>query len=529
MTSRVARDVFAVARSPRATRGTSRRRARWGDATTSKTRRPQTRARRDAASSADHDALHEWLSANGADVASVEFYDARAGDEDDGGDAGWGARATRALARGAKAIVVPKSLWITPEVGMNDDELGKALRDEDVAGGLARWTTLALTLLKERERGEESKYAAYVKTLPEVLHSPLFWNAEELSEIQGTQLLDNAAGYDGYVRGVYETLRTGMFAKHADVFDVEGAFSEDNFRWAFGILRSRTMAPCDGANIALVPGVDLVNHSSLSQARWRVSGGVAGAVAGLFGGGKGDDGVSARVECDRALNVNEPLYVNYNPEGTDTSFALDFGFVDTITPSPGYALSLSVPEDDPNVFDKLDVLDACGLGETPTFTLRAYSDPDPDLRTFLRLLNCKNQDAFLLEALFRQQCWSLISEPLSRENEADCCASMTDGVAAALSAYASRALDEEKAYLMSPPSARRAAAGDDERARVRKDVAVRVRLAEKSTLIETASFFDVIASGLDGMEYYQERRLRSLNLLDEDGSSTYDPFNETMA
>jgi [ribulose-bisphosphate carboxylase]-lysine N-methyltransferase len=320
-----------------------------------------------------------------------------------------------------------------------------------------------------------------------------------------------------------------MFAKHADVFDVEGAFSEDNFRWAFGILRSRTMAPCDGANIALVPGVDLVNHSSLSQARWRVSGGVAGAVAGLFGGGKGDDGVSARVECDRALNVNEPLYVNYNPEGTDTSFALDFGFVDTITPSPGYALSLSVPEDDPNVFDKLDVLDVCGLGETPTFTLRAYSDPDPDLRTFLRLLNCKNQDAFLLEALFRQQCWSLISEPLSRENEADCCASMTDGVAAALSTYASRTLDEEKAYLMSPPSARRAAAGDDERARVRKDVAVRVRLAEKSTLIETASFFDVIASGLDGMEYYQERRLRSLNLLDEDGSSTYDPFNETMA
>jgi len=512
-----------------ARRATARAPSRRVVDATPRARRPRGGASPRAASRADYDALHAWLSANGADVASVAFYDAGASDEGDGGASGWGARATRELARGARAIAVPKSLWITPEVGMRDDEIGRALRDADVAGGLARWTTLALTLLRERERGAESKYAAYVKTLPEVLHSPLFWNAEELSEIQGTQLLDNAAGYDGYVRGVYEELRTGMFAKHADVFDVDGAFSEDNFRWAFGILRSRTMAPCDGANIALVPGVDLVNHSSLSQARWRVSGGVAGAVAGLFGGGKGDDGVSARVECDRALKVNEPLCVNYNPEGTDSSFALDFGFVDAVTPSPGYALSLSVPEDDPNVFDKLDVLDVCGLGETPTFTLRAYSDPDPDLRTFLRLLNCKNQDAFLLEALFRQQCWSLLSEPLSRENEADCCASMTNGVAAALSAYASRTLDEEKAYLMSPPSARRAAAGDDARARVRKDLAVRVRLAEKSTLIETAAFFDVIASGLDRTEYYQERRLRSLNLLDEDGSSTYDPFDETMA
>lgn len=36
-------------------------------------------------------------------------------------------------------------------------------------------------------------------------------------------------GYDGYVWGVYETLRTGMFAKYVDVFDVEGVFSEDNF------------------------------------------------------------------------------------------------------------------------------------------------------------------------------------------------------------------------------------------------------------------------------------------------------------
>jgi [ribulose-bisphosphate carboxylase]-lysine N-methyltransferase len=42
-------------------------------------------------------------------------------------------------------------------------------------------------------------------------------------------------------------------------------------------------------------------------------------------------------------------------------------------------------------------------------------------------------------------------------------------------------------------------------------------------------FFANVERRLDQMEYYQERRLRSLNLLDRDGNSTYDPFDDTMA
>jgi len=299
---------------------------------------------------------------------------------------------------------------------------------------------------------------------------------------------------------------------------VNGAFDEASFRWAFGILRSRTMAPCDGANIALIPGLDLINHSSLSTARWKVGGG--GGVAGLFGGA-GAASAAASVDCDRDYKENDQIYVNYIPDGIDSQFALDFGFVDVVNPSPGYSLTLSIPEDDPNLFDKLDVLETRGLPESPTFVLRPYSDPDRDLRTFLRLLHCRNTDAFLLEALFRQQCWSLLSEPLSRDNEADCCASITDGVAGALGAYATRTTDEEKTFLMTPPSARSGGA--------RREIAVRCRLAEKSALVEAAAFFDVVAASLDRLEYYQERRLRSLNLLNDDGSSTYDPFKETMA
>ena len=63
----------------------------------------------------------------------------------------------------------------------------------------------------------------------------------------------------------------------------------------------------------------------------------------------------------------------------------------------------------------------------------------------------------------------------------------------------------------------------------RKRLAARVVMGEKQALTETLGYFVGIEGKLDKMEYYQERRLRSLNLLDRDGNSTYDPFDDTMA
>lgn len=63
----------------------------------------------------------------------------------------------------------------------------------------------------------------------------------------------------------------------------------------------------------------------------------------------------------------------------------------------------------------------------------------------------------------------------------------------------------------------------------RRRLAARVRMGEKQALTEVMGFFSAVEGRLDKLEYYQERRLRSLNLLDKDGASTYDPFNDTMA
>ena len=142
--------------------------------------------------------------------------------------------------------------------------------------------------------------------------------------------------------------------------------------------------------------------------------------------------------------------------------------------------------------------------------------PPAELRVFSRLLNLKGEDAFLLEAIFRAEAWGLISEPVSETNEREACQTMISGCEAALAAYPSR-VDEDRAVA------------EDAAATPRARLAARVVMGEKQALAEAMGYFAAIERRLDQMEYYQERRLRSLNLLDRDGNSTYDPFEDTMA
>jgi [ribulose-bisphosphate carboxylase]-lysine N-methyltransferase len=53
-------------------------------------------------------------------------------------------------------------------------------------------------------------------------------------------------------------------------------------------------------------------------------------------------------------------------------------------------------------------------------------------------------------------------------------------------------------------------------------------LGEKRALQATMEAYQTMLAAAPGLEYYQERRLRSLKLLDEGGKSTYDPFNDSF-
>jgi [ribulose-bisphosphate carboxylase]-lysine N-methyltransferase len=252
---------------------------------------------------------------------------------------------------------------------------------------------------------------------------------------------------------VWAGLVSGPLAAAPDAFP-PATFNEASFAWAFGTLRARALPPADaGAALALIPGLDLVNHAAGGVApAWTPArapgGGLLAAAANAAGVGAPADAASApamNLVASRAFDAGEQVYATYAADALDSQTALDYGFVSDAAPQPGYLLQLSVPEDDRFVDDKLDVLEVSRTPTSPQYALRPGASPPPQLRTFLRLLNLGGTDAFLLEPLFRDTAWNMISEPVSLSNERAACRSMIDGCAAALAGYATSAAQDEHA------------------------------------------------------------------------------------
>lgn len=89
---------------------------------------------------------------------------------------------------------------------------------------------------------------------------------------------------------------------------------------------------------------------------------------------------------------------------------------------------------------------------------------------------CAGQDAFLMEALFRNEVWGHMQVPVSRVNEEAVCQSMIDGCREALKAYPT-SINEDLSLLR------------DAQPSMRESMAVRVRLLlschNKSSMLDT--------------------------------------------
>ena len=127
-----------------------------------------------------------------------------------------------------------------------------------------------------------------------------------------------------------------------------------------------------------------------------------------------------------------------------------------------------------------------------------------------------------MEPVFRAAAWGHMCAPVSLANEVAACESMVAGCTAALARLAGRGGEAgDEAALASGVSA---VTGEALSARGR--AATVVRLGERRSLAAARAFFEARAAGAEGLEYYQERRLKGLGLLDEGGRTTYDSFFE---
>ncbi|RZC72272.1 hypothetical protein C5167_035433 [Papaver somniferum] len=395
---------------------------------------------------------------------------------------GLGLIAQRDVSRNEVILEIPNKLWINPDL-VASSEIGKFV------GGLKPWVSVALFLLREKAN-KDSKWASYLKILPEKTDSTIFWSEEELSEIQGTQLLSTTLGVKEYVHREFLKVEQEVILPNKHLFP---SITSDDFFWAFGILRSRAFSRLRGQDLVLVPLADLINHSSSITAEnvaWEIKGG------GIF-----SRDVFFSLRTPGSVKSGEQIYIQYDAGKSNAELALDYGFVDSRPDRNAYTLTLGISDSDPFLGDKLDIAESNGLvGETAYFDVVLGQPLPPAMLPYLRLVALGGQDAFLLESVFRNAVWGHLELPISPTNEELICRVLRETCKTALSKYATTIEEDEKLLEGGNLSPRLA-------------VALGIRLAEKKILQQIDEVIRNRELELDELEYYQERRLKDLGLV----------------
>jgi [ribulose-bisphosphate carboxylase]-lysine N-methyltransferase len=358
-------------------------------------------------------------------------------------------------------------------------------------------TAIALQVMLEKSKGASSAWAPWLASLPErnALDLPYFWSQADQQLLEGTSVLDAIEENQDAFQEEFDQLKEqGWDAKLPS-----SIFTLENYEWAVGIVSSRSvyddkfpgqyiLAPFVDAAFTGEPSsgkAELYYDGMFREPRVRVVPGVSGVrkgeVVGIDFGGK-------------------PL----------SKMMLNHGVARLGGGSDGaYEVSFSVSPMDKYQDDKLDILELNKMPEELTISFSASDYLTAEETAFLRLVCLQGSDAFLLESVFRNEVWYFMQEPVSPENEKMMLDTLIATCEGSLSGFATSDAQDREALANGSIREKRAAA---------------VRLSEKAALKNTILILEEEMDTLDDKDYYQQRRLRELNLdrpLDE--SEIIDP------
>ncbi|KAL3654252.1 hypothetical protein CASFOL_003933 [Castilleja foliolosa] len=401
---------------------------------------------------------------------------------------GLGLVATRGIGKNEVVLEVPKKFWINPDA-VASSEIG------NICSGLKPWIAVALFLLKERFKGEGSKWKYYFDVLPEGTNSTIYWSEEELLEIQGTQLLSTTLSVKEYVQTEFLKVEEEIILPNKPLFPFP--ITLDDFFWAFGILRSRAFSRLRKQNLVIIPFADLINHSAKVTSEDHAH--EIRGPAGLFSWDE-----LFQLRSPLSLKAGDQVYIQYDLKKSNADMALDYGFIESNSDRDSFTLTLEISESDEFFADKLDIAEENGFGETAYFDIKYGQSLPTGMLLYLRLVALGGSDAFLLESIFRNKIWGFLELPVSRSNEELICRVVRNACKSALSGYHTTIEEDEKLKQEGNISPR-------------VEIAIEIRTGEKRVLQQIDDIFKDRETELDFLEYYQERRLKDLGLVGEQG------------
>jgi len=215
------------------------------------------------------------------------------------------------------------------------------------------------------ESDENSSHVALLPSL-ESMNLPPFWKESDLAELEGSEVHTHAIRLQEELQEDFETLQQKLLG-----CEIKASFK--TFQWAWSIYSSRVMSfsTDTGSIFAIVPGLDMFNHSpTVSPGLFQLCGDVV------------------QVKAGEDLTTGQQAYINYAADMYNSQMLLSFGFIldDPNLQSSEITLSLQVSQAQLEVHRL--VLDAL---EGPLFQiLHLPSDAKNSELIVKHILTCKD-------------------------------------------------------------------------------------------------------------------------------------------
>ncbi|KAK9480564.1 hypothetical protein V1514DRAFT_325747 [Lipomyces japonicus] len=235
---------------------------------------------------------------------------------------GTSARSKVAIPQSSPLLACPISLVI------DYDKAASFLFGNSRACPFSKSPTIAirLFLVSQKLLKSESKWAPYIKSLPESFDTPLYYSQKELQLLQGTNLIGDVELRKQIWLKEWE-LAIGELPKRFN----RDEFTPDLYLWACTVLTSRSFPSNIIFNTAnkesypvLVPLVDSLNHYPSTPIIWTSA--------------EGKFTLSTGANVDKG----QELFNNYGPKGNE-ELLMGYGFCLKDNPFDSVALKIKLP------------------------------------------------------------------------------------------------------------------------------------------------------------------------------------------
>ena len=396
--------------------------------------------------------LKQWVETNAAKFNHIDFERSRT---------------TKSVLSGTELFSVQEGAWLTlKQASQLMTKENKAFASLDIHPE----ANLALYILLERAKLADSSWHSLLQSFPHPshLHVPYLWHDDELQWIRGTRAHDTALEE-----------RDSIIEEWNRVYDHALTIFSEQFcqEWLSCPLYIWAVAVVDTQMIQDTLGV-FHNFPRAYQGNCVIRKG-----GGIF--------AKPRLELFSTEDIenSQPIVIGDGLKYRDERFEQgDIGGEDRAW------LKVDLVAIDPLYEDKLLVVERYMKEES--FVWLSISDetekfePSPELARYLRLVCLTGPDSFLLEAVFSSDIWDILDLPVSPENEQAIC----DLVIGACDDLIEEYYD-----------------GDGKGPRWR--LATELISGERRVVEKLKAWFQARLEILDSLEYYAERRLKSLDLL----------------